>query len=298
MDDVDATLAFNQLSEYLYRYYQKKVIILLDEYDTPMQEAYVDGYWEELAAFTRSLFNATFKTNPYLERAIMTGITRASKESVFSDLNNLEVVTATSEKYETAFGFTQEEVSHALERFGLSDNVEKVRLWYDGFRFGGRRGIYNPWSITKYLDSGKFGSYWANTSSNDLAGELIRQGAPDIKIAVEDLLAGGQILAALDEEVVFGQLEESEEALWSLLLAAGYLKVDEISLSDEEEEAGAIVMEFKVFNQGKEKSLEETVKNALQQIDEKGYDAAKGIPKGKIRHYGFAFEGKKVLIGC
>ena len=117
MDDVTATLSLYQLSLYLSRYYEKNVMILLDEYDTPMQEAYVDGYWEEMTAFTRSLFNATFKTNPYLERAVMTGITRVSRESVFSDLNNLEVVTTTSDKYADCFGFTEAEVFAALEEF-------------------------------------------------------------------------------------------------------------------------------------------------------------------------------------
>ena len=152
------------------------MIILLDEYDTPMQEAYVNGYWEELVDFTRSLFNATFKTNPYLERAIMTGITRVSKESIFSDLNHLEVVTTTSGKYADSFGFMEEEVFAALDEFGLTEKKEEVKEWYDGFCFGDHRDIYNPWSILNYLDKGKVGTYWANTSSNSLAGKLIREG--------------------------------------------------------------------------------------------------------------------------
>ncbi len=131
MSDESAQEAINDLSNYLSRYYGKKVIILLDEYDTPMQEAYVNGYWEELVAFTRSLFNSTFKTNPYLERAIMTGITRVSKESIFSDLNNLKVITVTSEEYSKCFGFTEKEVFDALDEQGLSDEKEKVKLWYD-----------------------------------------------------------------------------------------------------------------------------------------------------------------------
>ena len=151
MGDVDATLALNQLSEYLSRYYQKKVIILLDEYDTPMQEAYVHGYWEEIVAFTRSMFNSAFKTNPWLERAIMTGITRVSKESIFSDLNNLEVVTTTSCKYETAFGFTEEEVFAALEEYGMGKEKQDVKWWYDGFIFGESKDIYNPWSVLNQI---------------------------------------------------------------------------------------------------------------------------------------------------
>ena len=152
MDDSDASLALYQLSDYLYRYYGKKVIILLDEYDTPMQEAYVDGFWDEMVGFTRSMFNAAFKTNPWLERGIMTGITRVSKESIFSDLNNLEVVTTTSDKYATSFGFTEEEVFAALDECGLPSEKKQVKYWYDGFTFGKHEDIYNPWSILNFLD--------------------------------------------------------------------------------------------------------------------------------------------------
>lgn len=190
MGDVDATLALHQLSEFLYRYYRKKVIILLDEYDTPMQEAYVHDYWEELVAFTRSMFNAAFKTNPWLERAIMTGITRVSKESIFSDLNNIEVVTTTSGKYETAFGFTEPEVFSALDEFGMGAEKQDVKRWYDGFIFGEERDIYNPWSILNLLDKRKFTTYWANTSSNSLAGKLIREGSRDVKESFERLMKG------------------------------------------------------------------------------------------------------------
>lgn len=193
MDNTTATMALHQLSIYLSRYYHKKVIILLDEYDTPMQEAYVNGYWEELSAFTRSMFNSAFKTNPYLERAIMTGITRVSKESVFSDLNNLEVVTTTSEKYETCFGFTEEEVWMAMKEQGLYEDRQMVKDWYDGFIFGNKDDIYNPWSIINYLDKKRLSAYWANTSSNSLVDKLIREGNAEIKIDMESLLNGGSI---------------------------------------------------------------------------------------------------------
>ena len=234
MGDMDATLALNQLSEYLSRYYGKKVIILLDEYDTPMQEAYVHGYWEELMEFTRSMFNAAFKTNPYLERAVLTGITRISKESVFSDLNNLEVITTTSRKYETSFGFTQDEVDQALEEFGLSERKEEVKDWYDGFGFGNCKAVYNPWSILNYLDKRKFFTYWANTSSNSLVGKLIREGSRNIKLYFEALLNGETVKAQLDEQIVYNQLNQDENALWSLLLACGYLKVKSLELPDAE----------------------------------------------------------------
>ena len=238
MDDVTAQEAIASISNYLSRYYGKKVIILLDEYDTPMQEAYVNGYWEKLVAFTRSFFNATFKTNPYLERAIMTGITRVSKESIFSDLNNLEVITTLSPKYETAFGFTEEEVFNALDEQGLSDKKDVVKMWYDGFKFGEKNDIYNPWSIINYLDKKKIATYWADSSSNGLINSLVQKGSPYIKTMMETLINGKAINVRIDEQIVFSELDYSEDAVWSLMLASGYLKVissEELNLIRESE---------------------------------------------------------------
>lgn len=415
MDDVTAQCALKDLSGYLYRYYEKKVIILLDEFDTPMQEAYIHGYWDEFTAFIRSLFNAAFKTNPYLNRAMMTGITRVSKESIFSDLNNLKVVTTTSEEYATCFGFTQEEVFAALEEFQLADQKDAVKQWYDGFTFGSQRDIYNPWSITNYLKEKKLLAYWASTSSNGLINRLIQTSKPDVKEFMEELLNEREIVLNFDEQIVFDQLETKENAIWSLMVASGYLKIDKIEyrgilhvpwyhlkitnletlgmfsemftgwfqntrsnynafikamlcgnikemnaymnevalatfssfdtgshpsgrtqperfyhgfvlgllveLRDQYEvrsnrESGygrydvmliprqknqlAFVLEFKVYNAQEELKLEDTVQSALLQIEEKHYDTElieRGISKSKIRHYGFAFEGKKVLIG-
>ncbi len=226
MSDVTAQSALNELSNYLSRYYGKKVIILLDEYDTPMQEAYTNGYWEELVAFTRSLFNSTFKTNPYLERAIMTGITRVSKESIFSDLNNLEVVTTLSSKYTTAFGFTEQEVFNALDEFGLSAQKGEVKAWYDGFMFGKQKDIYNPWSIINFLDKKEYNPYWAESSSNGLINELIRTGSTKTKETMETLILGGVVEKNIDEQIVFGQLKTNKDAVWSLLLASGYLRIE------------------------------------------------------------------------
>ncbi|MCF2643415.1 AAA family ATPase [Roseburia hominis] len=244
MDETTATIAIHHLADFMYRYYGKKVIILLDEYDTPMQEAYVNGFWDELVAFTRSLFNSTFKTNPYLERAMMTGITRVSKESIFSDLNNLEVVTTTSEKYATAFGFTEEEVFAAMDEMGLTEKKE-VKRWYDGFVFGSVSDIYNPWSIINYLDKGRFGTYWANTSANGLVGKLIREGSSKVKETFESLLAGETITTTLDEQIVYNQLGQKENAIWSLLLASGYLKVIKVDVKEERYELGLTNYEVK-----------------------------------------------------
>lgn len=232
MDDADASVSLGQLCRYLYKYFRKKVIVLLDEYDTPMQEAYVNGYWRELTEFLRGIFHAAFKANPYLERGVMTGITRISKESVFSELNNLAVVTTTSRKYETAFGFTEEEVGKALDEFGLSKQREEVKRWYDGFRFGDCESIYNPWSITQYLDEQVFAAYWANTSSNKLVGTLIRKGSKEVKMTVEDLLHGNSFCTKVDEQIVFDELNENQNAIWSLLLASGYLKITGFEVED------------------------------------------------------------------
>ena len=417
MGDVEATLAIHNLAKYLNRYYDKRVIILLDEYDTPMQEAYVDGYWKEMVAFTRSMFNAAFKTNPYLEQAIMTGITRVSKESIFSDLNNLKVVTTTSNEYGTSFGFTEEEVFAAMDEYGLTES-EKGKSWYDGFLFRKWKDIYNPWSILNYLDTGDVATYWANTSANSLAGKLIREGGRRVKESFQSLLQGEHLIVPIDEQIVYDQLDDNENAIWGLLVASGYLKVlqyqrfetDEIwvapnyeltltnyevkimfknmvrgwfnkNLSDyndfikalllndldamneymnrvasetfssfdtgkrasgkaeperfyhgfvlglmveledryvitsnresgfgrydvmlepKREDLDAYIIEFKVYKPGRDQSLEDTVKKALAQIEEKQYALslrAKGISSDRIKMYGFAFEGKNVLVG-
>ncbi len=245
MTDSEVAYSLKNLSGYLSGYYGKKVIILLDEYDTPLQEAWVYGYWKDMAEFIRCLFNSTFKTNPYLERAVMTGITRISKESIFSDLNNLEVVTATSEKYEDSFGFTEKEVWTALQECGLYENRLAVKDWYDGFTFGKRKDIYNPWSIINYLDKKRLSTYWANTSSNGLVDKLIREGSTDIKISMENLLKGGHLYKEIDEQIIFDQLDADENAIWSLFLACGYLKAESYELN---EDTGADLYELALTN--------------------------------------------------
>ncbi len=226
MREAVASGAVHSMAGFMQRYYGKDVIIILDEYDTPMQEAWLSGYWDEAVTFFKGFFNSTFKTNPYLKRGLITGITRISKESIFSDLNNLKVITTTSSQYATAFGFTEEEVFKALDDTGLGEEKQGVKAWYDGFTFGACSDIYNPWSITSFIDNGgEYDTYWADTSGNGLVNSLIRQGNTTIKSAMEDLLAGKTLTTELNEQIVFNQLDGSTAAVWSLLLATGYLKV-------------------------------------------------------------------------
>ena len=211
-----------------------------------MQEAYVNGYWDEMVSFIRSLFNSIFKITDYLERGLMTGITRVSKESIFSDLNNLEVIITTSEQYATSFGFTEEDVFQALDQQALSDYKEKVKQWYDGFQFGSHADIYNPWSITNFLKVRKFAAYWVNTSSNSLVNKLIKEGSSEIKTAMEDLLTGRPLITPLNDEIVFNQLQKKKGAIWSLLLASGYLKAVE---SEFQMNTGKTIYHLKITNQ-------------------------------------------------
>ncbi len=229
--------AIRSMAGFMQRYYGQKVIIILDEYDTPMQDAWILGYWEETVRFFSGLFNSTFKTNEYLERGLITGITRVAKESIFTGLNNLDVITTTSDKYMTSFGFTEDEVFMALEDAGLGEQKQKVKRWYDGFIFGVCADIYNPWSIVSFINKkGKYDTYWSNTSGNGLVNQLIQKGNPDIKQIMEDLLQGKSFEAEIDEKIVFDQLNGSADAVWSLLLATGYLKVLNVRTLETDEE--------------------------------------------------------------
>ena len=212
------------LSELLYKHHGKKVLIFLDEYDTPMQEAFSSGYWNEIVEFIKNMFNATFKTNPYLEKSLITGITRVSKESIFSDFNHVSIVSTLSKQYETSIGFTEEEVFAAMDEYGLTEK-EKVKFWYDGFTFGNHSAMYNPWSIINYLKYQEFKPYWANTSSNGLVSLVLRQASPELKMEMERLLDGKSIKTSIDEQLIFDNLTGGGEdvSTYSLLLASGYM---------------------------------------------------------------------------
>lgn len=228
--------AIHSMAGFMKRQYNKKVIIILDEYDTPMQEAWISGYWEEAVRFFSGLFNSTFKTNEYLERGLITGITRIAKESIFTGMNNLDVITTTSNEYAVSFGFTEEEVFMALDDAGMGEHKQKVKKWYDGFTFGSHTDIYNPWSIVSFIKkNGKYDTYWSNTSGNGLVNLLIQKGNQNIKQTMEDLLQDKSFEADIDEKIVFEQLNGSTNAVWSLLLATGYLKVLDYKILDSDE---------------------------------------------------------------
>ena len=282
MDEQTATLAIHKLCQFLYAYYGKKVIVLLDEYDTPMQEAYVNGFWDKLVSFTRSMFNSSFKTNPWLERGMMTGITRVSRESIFSDLNHLEVVTTTSDKYATSFGFTEEEVFASLEEFGLGEKKEKVKFWYDGFVFGKQEDIYNPWSILNFLDKKIYSSYWANTSANSLTAKLIREGNHRIKMSLERLLQGEHIKCSIDEQIVYDRLGDNEEAVWSLLTASGYLKIlsyDKEDLLEDED----VMYELALTNYEVKRMFRGLVKDWFRPVKADYNDFIKALLDGNLK---------------
>ena len=233
MDNVTAAGVINLLCLCLRQYYGKKVIILLDEYDTPMHEAFAGGYWAELSGFMRQFFNATFKTNENLERALMTGITRVAQESIFSDLNHLVIVTVQSDDYADAFGFTEQEVFAAMDEYGLADKAI-VKQWYDGFTIGSHHDIYNPWSIINYLDrKGRLECYWANSSGNGLVSQLLQSGSAELKKQFEVLLQGNSLEAEIEDQVVFADLNDSISSVWSLFLASGYLTGEKIKLLEE-----------------------------------------------------------------
>lgn len=236
MKDIVAAGALHRMANFMQRYYGKDVIIILDEYDTPMQEAWLSGYWDEAVRFFSSFFNSSFKTNPYLCRGLITGITRIARESIFSGMNNLEVITTTADEYAASFGFTEEEVFAALDRAGLGSEKQSVKEWYDGFTFGTHTDIYNPWSIASFIrKNGKYDTYWSNTSGNGLVNSLIREGNSDIKQTMEELLQGKSFMAEIDEQIVFDQINDNTNAVWSLLLATGYLKVVKRDVMEEDD---------------------------------------------------------------
>ena len=220
--------SFKNLIEYLYRYYESKVVLLIDEYDMTIQGAYSYGYYDELILFIKNLLSGGLKDNIYLEKAVLTGILRVAKESIFSGLNNIRVASIISEYSADKFGFTEEEVVDLMKYYGEEDNIEEVKSWYNGYNFGGNT-IYNPWSILNYADEKILMPYWVNTSGNDMIRELFAHGNSDVKKDLEKLIAGESLNKRVDDNIVYGEINE-ENTLWSFLLMSGYLKYENLKV--------------------------------------------------------------------
>ncbi len=223
------TDALGFLSECLYKYHGKNTIILIDEYDVPLENAYFEGFYDKMVDFIRSLFESALKTNPYLEKAVITGCLRISKESIFTGLNNLEVDSVLHTRYGDAFGFTQEEVSEMLSYYDLSENLDEVKKWYDGYLFN-EIEIYNPWSILKYVNDRKDSvtqfplPYWSNTSSNSIIREMVENANEDARRDLEMLMDGGTIEKQVHEDITYGDIHDFQDNLWNFLFFTGYLK--------------------------------------------------------------------------
>ena len=393
------------LSEYLNRHYDKPVILLVDEYDVPIQNAYVQGYYDQAVNFFRTFYGTTFKDNPYLEKTVLTGVSRVAKESIFSGANNFKVFTVLDNEFADDFGITEEEMNKVIQDFEIEDEKEEIKKWYDGYTIGDVKGIYNPWSILNYLTDRKLIQYWVNTSSNDLI-KLVLKNSSTIKEKIERLLKDEEIEVPINLETVIVGIENNEDNIWGLMLGTGYLKVTEvvnlaehiykvklpnyeikllfqqiikdwfrnkvigndlksilkdlvtlnmeeyeekfkilvkemfsymdvgentaenfyhafvlgmlvglkdthyvnsnresgigrydIMLEPKDKNGNSFIMEFKVYKQDKEKTIEETIENAKKQIEEKGYEQ-------NLRERGFknitkmvyAFKGKQVKM--
>ena len=222
--DVDLLNSLKMLSKIMNQYYNKQVILIIDEYDVPLQNAYVEGYYDEAVKFFKTFYGTTFKDNPYLEKTVLTGVSRVAKESIFSGANNFKVFTVLDNEFADDFGITEEEIEKVIEDFKVQDDKEEIKRWYDGYKIGEIEGIYNPWSILNYLTDRKLMPYWVNTSSNDLI-KLILKNSVTVKERIERLLNDEEIEVQINLETVIVGIENNEDNIWGLLLGTGYLKV-------------------------------------------------------------------------
>ena len=231
--------ALKFLSECLWQYHGKNTIILIDEYDVPLENAYFRGFYDEMIDFIRSLFESALKTNPYLERSVITGCLRISKESIFTGLNNLKVDSALRTEYGDSFGFTESEVEAMLAYYNLQKELPEVKRWYDGYLFNDIE-IYNPWSIINYVYDRdhkitQFAlPYWSNTSSNSIIREMVGEADQKAKADLETLINGGTIEKPVHEDITYGDIHQSQDNLWNFLFFTGYLK----KMSERKDESG------------------------------------------------------------
>ena len=394
-----------ELSKYLNRHYGKQVILLIDEYDVPLQNAYVEGYYDEAVKFFKTFYGTTFKDNPYLEKTVLTGVSRVAKESIFSGANNFDVYTVLDNEFSEDFGITEKEMDKIIEDFNIEDEKEEIKKWYDGYTIGNTEEIYNPWSILNYLTKRQLVPYWVNTSSNDLI-KLILKNSVTVKERIERLLNDEEIEVPINLETIIVGIENNEDNIWGLLLGTGYLKITgvvdlamhiykvkipnyeikilfqqiidewfrnkvigndlrsilkdlvtlnfdefeykfkilvkemfsymdvgentaenfyhafvlgmlvglkdsyyvnsnresgvgryDIMLEPKEKNGNSFIMEFKVYRQDKEKTIEDTIENAKKQIEEKGYETnLKERGFTNITKMVFAFKGKNVKM--
>ena len=225
--DLDLINSLKILSKMLYIYYNRPAILLIDEYDVPLQTAYVEGYYDEAVKFLKSFYNTTFKDNQYLEKTVLTGVSRIAKESLFSGMNNFDVFTIMNNEFADDFGITTEEMKKIISDFNVEENEEEIKKWYDGYKIGNVEGIYNPWSILNYLTDKQLKPYWVNTSSNDLIKMTFRK-SNSIKEKMIRLLNDEPVEVTIDLETIIVGIEEKEENIWGLMLQTGYLKVEEV----------------------------------------------------------------------
>ena len=225
-DEVSLKNAIKELTRMLYEHYEKPVILLLDEYDVPLQNAYVEGFYDEAVKFFKTFYGVTFKDNPYLEKTVITGVSRVAKESIFSGANNFDVYTVLDNEFADDFGITEEEMEKVIEDFEVQDDKEEIKRWYDGYKIGNVEGIYNPWSIINYLNKKELMPYWVNTSSNDLI-KLVLKNSTTVKERIQRLLNDESIEVKIDLETVIVGIENNEDNIWGLMLGTGYLKVEE-----------------------------------------------------------------------
>lgn len=249
MQDYLTALTF--LSKCLFRYYGRKAVILIDEYDVPLENAYFSGFYEEMISFIRTLFESALKTNAYMEFALVTGCLRITKESIFTGLNNLKMISILSDSYGEHFGFVQREVDEILEYYDRSFAGEVMKEWYDGYRFG-QADVYNPWSVINYVDAlsqntkALPGPYWANTSSNAIVRDLVENADVSVRGKLEDLIDGGAIEIPMHEEITYGDIHQSEDNLWNFLFFTGYLKRKSVRLEEETRYIGLAIPNVEV----------------------------------------------------
>jgi len=308
---IETQNALKLLSRMLYEEYEKPAYIIIDEYDVPLQNAYVGGYYDEAVKFLKSFFRATFKDNQYMEKTVLTGVSRIAKESIFSGANNFDVYTVLDNEFSEDFGITSEEIDKVLRDFGVEENAEEIKKWYDGYRIGKTEGIYNPWSILKYLKQRELVPYWVNTSSNDLI-KLILTKSSSVKERIERLMKGEAIEVKVNLETIIVGIENNEDNIWGLLVGTGYLKVTEVvDLAESIYKVkivnneirilfSQIIREWfsnKVLENMEEKTIEETIANAKKQIEDKQYETLlreRGFTN--ITKMVFAFDGKDARV--